>query len=192
MSLTSHVRLMMMVSSFLFTTFIEVSAQQKNDDSIDDVFQHIPIATMFVMKAAGVDNGRNWWETIGTAATSYIVSETITYSLKHIVKNRRPDKSDHYSFPSGHATLAFSGATILHHEYGYISPWISIGGYTIATLTAVDRVRIDRHHWYDVAVGAGVGFLGTELTYHFSNKLFGKRNFKISFTGYSMDVAVCL
>ena len=172
--------------------FITISAQQKHSDTFNDITQHIPIATMLIMKTAGVDNGRGWWETVGTAAASYIISDAITYGMKHAFKKKRPDQSDHYSFPSGHATLAFSGATILHKEYGHISPWISVGGYAVATLTAIDRVRQDRHHWYDVAAGAGIGILSTELTYHFSKKWFGKHDVNVALSTSSLDIAFSL
>ena len=169
---------------------VTISAQQKHSDTFNDITQHVPLATMLTLKAAGVENGRNWWETIGTAGAAYILSEAITYGLKHTVKKTRPDQDDHYSFPSGHATLAFSGATILHKEYGHVSPWISVGGYAVATLTAIDRVQRDRHHWYDVAAGAGIGVLSTELIYYLSDQLFGKRDIRVAFSGNSVDVAI--
>ena len=171
---------------------VTISAQQKHSDTFNDITQHVPLVTMLTLKAAGVDNGRGWWETLGTAAAAYIISDAITYGLKHTVKETRPDHSDHYSFPSGHTTLAFSGATILHKEYGHVSPWISVGGYAVATLTAIDRVRRDRHHWYDVAAGAGIGVVCTHLTYYLSDKLFGKRDVNITFSGNSVDVAIRL
>ena len=171
---------------------VTISAQQKHSDTFNDITQHVPLVTMMTLKATGVDNGRNWWQTLGTAATAYLISDAITFGLKHTVKETRPDKSDHYSFPSGHATLAFSGATILHKEYGHLSPWVSIGGYAVATLTAIDRVRHDRHHWYDVATGAGIGVVSTELIYNLSDQLFGKRDIRVAFSGNSLDVAIRL
>ena len=174
---------------FILMPFSTLCAQQRHSDTFNDITQHIPLATMLIMKTAGLDNHHDWWETVGNAAASYIISDAITYGLKHSFKEDRPDHSDHYSFPSGHATLAFSGATILHKEYGHLSPWVSIGGYAVATLTAIDRVRRDRHHWYDVAAGAGIGFLGTELTYYLSKKCFGKRDVSIGFSGNRVDIA---
>ena len=71
-----------------------------------------------------------------------------------------------------------------------MSPWISVGGYTVATLTAIDRVRRDRHRWYDVAAGAGIGVVSTELIYYLSDQLFGKRDIRVAFSGNSLDVAI--
>lgn len=65
------------------------------------------------------------------------------------------------SFPSGHATLAFSVvtssaeiATLRGYRY---APWIWRAGLPLASLTAYFRVAADRHYLSDVLVGAGVG-----------------------------------
>ena len=90
----------------------------------------------------------------------------------------RPDGTDNESFPSGHTAVAFCGATVLHKEYGKTSPWISVAGYTVATITAVDRVRRNRHHWEDVAAGAAIGFLSAQASYWIVDKITGKKKKK--------------
>ena len=86
----------------------------------------------------------------------------------------RPDGTDNRSFPSGHTAIAFSGATVLHKEFGKTSPWISVAGYAVATITAVDRVRRNRHHWEDVATGAAIGFLSAQASYWIVDKITAK------------------
>jgi membrane-associated phospholipid phosphatase len=54
---------------------------------------------------------------------------------------------------------------------------------------AVDRVVRDRHHWYDVAAGAGIGFVATELTYFVSDRLIKNDRLALSFAGNRLDVA---
>lgn len=88
--------------------------------------------------------------------------------------------------------MAFSGATVLHHEYGHLSPWVSVAGYGVATAVAVDRVARDRHHWYDVAAGAAIGFGCTELCYWASRRLFKNRDVALNFTGSDLQVVVNL
>ena len=83
------------------------------------------------------------------------------------------------SFPSGHTAVAFCGATVLHKEYGKVSPWISVAGYAVATATAVDRVRRNRHRWGDVAAGAAIGFLSAEAGYWIVEKIAGKKKNKV-------------
>ncbi|MGN1263777.1 MAG: phosphatase PAP2 family protein [Prevotella sp.] len=163
-------------------------------DACDDVLQYTPYAALFTLKACGVDSRDGWARLAATAAASFAVSAGTTYALKKTVREWRPDHSDRRSFPSGHATIAFAGATMLRREYAAVSPWIAVGGYAVATFTAADRVRRDRHHWYDVAAGAAIGALGTELTCYLADKLFPKIHAgsaaTIVFTGTRLDVAV--
>ena len=62
---------------------------------------------------------------------------------------RRPITS---SFPSGHATAAFTAATILARTGGADPLW-----YALATVVAGSRVYVKMHHSSDVVVGAVVG-----------------------------------
>lgn len=167
-------------------------AQQTKGNGPDDVLEYVPYATVLALKTCGVESRHDWPRLAPATVMSWVVSAGATYTLKHCVKEWRPDRTDRHSFPSGHATIAFAGATVLHHEYGRVSPWISVGGYAVATLTAADHVRRDRHHWYDVAAGAAIGVLGTELTYVVTDRLFPKKNVNVALTGCGVDVAVRL
>ena len=145
-------------------------------ETVDDVLQHVPLAAVIGMKASGVQGqSASWTDLIVSSGGSYLIATGMTWSLKHLVHKERPDGSDHYSFPSGHATYAFAGATILRHEYGHLSPWITVSGYSLAALVSIDRVRRDRHHWMDVIAGGGIGVLSGELGFWLGNKLTGKK-----------------
>lgn len=108
--------------------------------------------------------------------TSYVVTSATAWGLKHVVSERRPDGTDHRSFPSGHATVAFTGAHILYKEYARKSPWIAVAGYGVATAVGIDRVARNRHHWQDVCAGAAIGVLGTEAGYWLGDKLTGEHS----------------
>ena len=62
---------------------------------------------------------------------------------------RRPITS---SFPSGHATAAFTAAVLLADRHP--GPW-----YALAAAVAGSRVYVSMHHASDVVVGAGLGLL---------------------------------
>ena len=62
------------------------------------------------------------------------------------------------SFPSGHATLAFSAATVYAMEYKD-KPLIPILSYTGATLIGLSRITENQHWFTDVVIGAGMGYL---------------------------------
>lgn len=168
---------------------------QHRSDALDDVLQHVPMASVFALKGLGeaglveADNATPWLELTATAIGSYALSAATTYSLKQLANERRPDKSDRQSFPSGHATFAFAGATMLCHEFGHVSPWVIVGGYGLATLTALDRLRLDRHYLHDVCAGAAVGIMGTEVAYFLKRKIIKDERLDLSFTGQTVSLA---
>ena len=133
--------------------------------------------------------GHNWSRlavnTIASVGVAY-VGKTI---LKAAVKEERPDHSDNKSFPSGHAAMAFAAARSIDKEFRKESIWIPIVGYAAATAVGIERVASDRHHWYDVAAGAALGYGAAELTWWASDKLFGKyNNISVGTNGNTLDV----
>lgn len=144
-------------------------------DGIDDYLQYTPMAASYILKIAGVKGTSSWEQKIIKSGVSFIICAGTSYALKHSVHSMRPDGTDNRSFPSGHTAVAFCGATVLHKEYGKVSPWISVAGYAVATATALDRVRRNRHHWGDVAAGAAIGYLSTEAGYWIVDKIMTKK-----------------
>lgn len=167
-------------------------SQQKHSDTFDTMIEYVPYTSVFVLKACGVESRDDCKKLVLTTAASWVAAAGSAYILKHSIKEWRPDHSDQKSFPSGHATIAFAGATALHREFGHISPWISISGYGLATFVAVDRVCRDRHHWYDVAAGAGIGFTATTLTWWISDKFIKNDHVALGFSGNTIDLAIRL
>ncbi len=158
------------------SSFGQASTNYKryHGDGIDDVLQYTPMAASFLLKAAGVKCRSSWGQRLYKSGASFILCSGTTYLLKHSIHKMRPDGTDNRSFPSGHTAIAFSGATVLHKEFGKTSPWISVAGYAVATITAVDRVRRNRHHWEDVATGAAIGFLSAQASYWIVDKITAK------------------
>jgi hypothetical protein len=135
--------------------------------------------------------GHNWPRFIVNTGASVVVAYGAKTALKGIIKEERPDHSDNKSFPSGHASMAFAAARSIDKEFRQESIWIPIAGYAAATAVGIERVARDRHHWYDVLAGAGVGIGATELTWWLSDKLFGKgSNVAVGTSGTTVDVAV--
>jgi membrane-associated phospholipid phosphatase len=91
------------------------------------------------------------------ALTGIILTGLETEILKRSVNEKRPNGGNG-SFPSGHASLAFSMATALsayHPKYD----WLAYG--TAAAISAA-RVEVDAHYWHDVVTGAALGFFTTK------------------------------
>ncbi len=83
-----------------------------------------------------------------------LLTSAVTHLLKNLVRSRRPDGSDHLSFPSGHTSAAFSlAASRSTYRPGESAFW-----YAGATTIGLSRMELQRHRAADVAVGALIGF----------------------------------
>jgi acid phosphatase family membrane protein YuiD len=67
------------------------------------------------------------------------------------------------SFPSSHASQAFSLATVLADEYG---AGVGVGAYAGASLVALSRMRDDLHWASDVVAGAALGIFVARTICH--------------------------
>lgn len=158
----------------------------KFQNHYDDYLQYAPAIAMLGLKVAGVEGRSSWGRMLVSDAFSAGLMALTVNSLKYSVKVRRPDGSTRNSFPSGHSATAFMAATMLHKEYGLTqSPWYSIGGYTVATATAVSRMMNNRHWLSDVMVGAGIGILSTEIGYLLADLIFKDKGLKHELLNFS-------
>lgn len=148
--------------------------------SSETYIQYLPLAATLGLKALGVESRSSWARMAVSGAAGGAIMLAATQSMKHIISTRRPDNSDDHSFPSGHTATAFVTATILHREYGHIHPLVSIGGYATAAATGIMRIRKNRHWASDVAAGAGIGILATELGYCIADALFRDKGLDIN------------
>lgn len=146
--------------------------------SYDDYLLFAPLGVMYGLKAFGLESRNNWKEMLFANASSLIIMEAIVYPTKNIAGRLRPDGSSYVSFPSGHTATAFACAHMLQKEYGDLSPWISVAGYSMATVTGMTRILNNRHWLSDVLFGAGIGIISTELGYKVKDCVFKKKNRK--------------
>lgn len=90
----------------------------------------------------------------------------VEFILKNLIKRVRPEfvipftisvaeKSASYSFPSGHATIAFAAGFILGRQHKKMK-WLY---YLLAFLIAFSRIYLGKHYPSDVIVGAAIGLL---------------------------------
>ena len=145
--------------------------------TIDDGLPAVPAAAMLGLKAMGVPSRSGWGRMLASGGTALTLNLVSVELLKKNIRVMRPDGSNIHSFPSGHTTMAFMTATMLSKEYGYLSPWVSLGGYGVATATGLMRIANNRHWLSDVFAGAGLGILSAELGYLIMDEIFKDKNF---------------
>jgi hypothetical protein len=103
--------------------------------------------------------GRNSWDEFWTVTESFAVSTLTSSALKLGIARSRPSYGTG-SFPSGHATLAFTGATLIDRNS---SVFLGAPAYALASFTGFERVEAGRHYPSDVLAGAAVGTLSAAL-----------------------------
>jgi len=133
---------------------------------IDDYFQYVPIAEMYLADVLGVKSKNHWFDQTKYLLISNLISSGITRGLKVITQKERPNGSN-FAFPSGHTSFAFTNATVLKNEFQETSPLLAYSGFAFATTTGVFRMLNNNHWLSDVLLGAGIGMLVTELVYYF-------------------------
>ena len=82
------------------------------------------------------------------------LSFVITHGLKRIINKERPKNGGGYSFPSGHASAAFTGASFIERKYGFK---YGIPSYLLASYVGWTRIQANKHDKWDVLGGAIIG-----------------------------------
>jgi membrane-associated phospholipid phosphatase len=100
------------------------------------------------------------YEGLKELGMSCLVTAHITTLLKNTVERTRPNGDDNLSFPSGHASAAFVGASYLHHRYGL--NW-GLPMYGVAAVISYQRVNVKDHYWSDVIAGAAIGYFSAAV-----------------------------
>lgn len=95
----------------------------------------------------------------------------VNFVIKNVVQRPRPillnvNCPSDYSFPSGHAATAFAAAAVLSafdkkRKYFY---------YLVALLIAFSRIYLGCHYFFDVAVGAIIGYAISKVVLAFNRK----------------------
>jgi len=85
-----------------------------------------------------------------------IVNFGYSQVLKVAVGRERPNGENNQSFPSGHASNAFTIATVAERHYGWK---LGVPAYVIAGVVGASRIQQDKHYVSDVVAGATLGYI---------------------------------
>jgi hypothetical protein len=91
-----------------------------------------------------------------TLAQAYATNNIWKYALKYATNRTRPDKSDSFSFPSGHTSDSFAVSTIVWRYYGM--KW-GIPMYVVSSFVGFARIESGRHWASDTVAGAALGII---------------------------------
>ena len=159
---------------FLSLLFSEATlyAQNKTIQTTGDVF-----LVAVPLSAVGITLFKNDKKGTWQFSKGFILNQALTYSLKMVIDKPRPDLSNNNSFPSGHTSTTFQGASFIHKRYGFK---YSIPAYLAAGFTAFSRIESDKHDGYDILAGA---IIGIGSTYLFTST-YKKEHMELTYTSF--------
>ena len=137
----------------LLSTLLLLS-QTASAESLDSKSLWVSISLPVLSGVYAISQNDN--EGLKELAYASMFSIHLSTLLKNTVRRTRPDGGDSLSFPSGHSTAAFTGASFMHHRYGLA--W-GIPAYAIATSIAYERIHSKKHYWTDVLAGSALGWV---------------------------------
>jgi membrane-associated phospholipid phosphatase len=109
--------------------------------------------------AFGDSEGRNQFYKSGASCLA------ITQGLKLSINEERPAGHGNQSFPSGHTSSSFLGASFIQRRYGWK---FGVPAYMLASYVGWSRVDCKAHYVHDVLAGAAIGVV---CTYWFTTPL---------------------
>jgi membrane-associated phospholipid phosphatase len=146
-----------------------------NLDDLNDVFDGnitnaaIAVAPLSILIAGYIRHDSYAVKTALLAGEAYADGAIVDLALKGITRRKRPSGvasgapfNDTFfrggtSFPSGHATAAFSVATIIARRYRD-HRWVPWAAYGVAVAISLSRVTTTAHFPSDVFLGAALGY----------------------------------
>lgn len=128
------------ISSFSQSGFIELSGT-----TLKYTIPAIAFSSTFIY-----DDGSKPYLQFSKALGTSII---LTQASKRAINKERPDGGK-YSFPSGHVSLAFTGAAFIQKRYGWE---VGVPAYLLASYVGWTRVYSNKHDYWDVIGGAIIG-----------------------------------
>lgn len=127
-----------------------VSAQDASGSHVADVVSYLTVGANLTLDTVASfradDRGHAFRMQALRVGTTIGISEV----LKRLIHETRPDGSDNKSFPSEHAALSCVSIDL----HGGKALGVQI---PLAVGTGTGRIVADKHHWWDVAAGCGLG-----------------------------------
>ncbi len=141
--------------TLLFVLSLPLAARASNTETAGDVLLVlIPLTGIATATVKGDREGQVQF------LKAFLTNTVITAALKASIDKTRPDGDCCDSFPSGHTSFSFMGASFLQTRYG---KKFGIPAYAAATFVGYSRVSADKHYVEDVIAGAAIGYFSSYL-----------------------------
>jgi membrane-associated phospholipid phosphatase len=137
---------------FVFLFIAQLLVANSKQDTIEKIGDYVQIAIPVAawVTTIALDDTEGQYDFYKSFGSTFLT----THALKRIVKEERPNGSNDQSFPSGHTSAAFQGATFIHMRYGIEYAALAYVG---AIYVGFSRVYSDQHYVHDVIAGALIG-----------------------------------
>jgi len=158
--------------SFLLDDEVKEFVNSNRGETLDDLtsfFNQFGSASSIFIPIASYGYGKLFEnkvleETSKKAIFASIIAVSIVFPLKYITKRERPDKTDNYSFPSGHTALSFA---IFGSYAKNIKGFKKYLLYSIPVMVGFSRIYKNHHYFSDVIAGGFIGYLSVILSEKF-------------------------
>ena len=131
-------------------------AQARTKSTVEKIGDYMQV--IVPTYAFGMAMNEEDWNGAKQFGYSFAAMEAAVYGLKYSIHERRPNRANDHSFPSGHTAAAMTGASFIHKRYGIkraVVPYLMTG------FTAYSRVDANKHWWWDTVAGAAISGLIT-------------------------------
>lgn len=131
-----------------------------NRQWIGDASMSVLLAGSLATALFSPAEGRSSWDSFTETLEAFAVTAAFTFGLKAAFPRGRPGGSGDDSFPSGHTSAAFVGASLIDQNLDWY--W-GTTAYGLAALTGYSRIEADRHYLSDVLAGAAIGIFSAGI-----------------------------
>ncbi|MBF0195251.1 MAG: phosphatase PAP2 family protein [Magnetococcales bacterium] len=139
---------MILTLFFSILTFQHKALASDGVETTGDILQ-VLIPTAGLVTTRYLDDDEGSIQFLKSFGATFVTTQL----LKYTVDKKRPNGSDR-SFPSGHTSAAFQGASFIQMRYGWK---YGIPSYLGAAFVGYSRVETDHHYVIDVIAGAALG-----------------------------------
>lgn len=173
MSLKSYCLQVKFIAIFLSLFALTLAAADKTKtEKIGDILQlAIPLSGAAYSISIGDYNGT--WQLAKTYASTAAATQILKYTIRE-ERPHQPEDAKGHTFPSGHTSSAFAGASFIQKRYGWEA---GAPAYLLASFVGYSRVHARKHNWLDVLAAAG---LGVGFGYYFTDKYIEDKNMHIT------------